>query len=288
MMDAGRLRAEAEALARALPGVSLNARAADTAHLGAAGRKRAGTGEQFWQYRHYAHEDAAQRIDWRRSARGDDLYVRESELETSRTVLFWSDPHPGFDWSGEATRLHKADAARICMLAAGLVMSKAGERIGALGSARPPAFGRAAIDKLAEDLSSGKGGDFPPPPRSQAIFVIASDFYDPVGTWRDRLAPLAAKSREGILIAVRDPIEEAFPWKGRVRFSRPGATLSRIFGRTESVREEYLARYNAHFEALEALAAGMGWQLIRHSTGAPLQRCASGLNLALERFGARL
>ena len=288
MMDAATLRAEAEALARALPGVGLNARAADTAHLGAAGRKRAGTGEQFWQYRHYAHEDAAQRIDWRRSARGDDLYVRESELETSRTVLFWSDPHQGFYWSGEPTRLHKADAARICMLAAGLILSKAGERIGALAGSRAPSFGKAAVDKLAEDLTSGNGEAFPPPPRYQSIFVIASDFYDPIDVWRDRLAPLAAKSKEGVLLAVRDPIEEAFPWKGRVRFSRPGASLSRIFGRTESIREDYLARYKAHFEALEALAAGMGWQLIRHSTGTPLQRCASDLKQALELFGARL
>ncbi|MEE2878498.1 MAG: DUF58 domain-containing protein [Pseudomonadota bacterium] len=288
MMDPATLRAEAEALARSIPGLALNARAADTAHLGAAGRKRAGTGEQFWQYRHYAEEDAAQRIDWRRSARGDDLYVREAELETSRTVLFWSDPHAGFDWSGEATRLHKADAARICMLAAGLLMSKAGERIGALGSGRTPAFGRAAVDKLAEDLIAAKGDSFPPPPRSQAIFVVASDFYDPIEVWRERLAPLAAKSREGVLIAVRDPIEESFPWKGRVRFSRPGAQLFRIFGRAESIREEYLQRYADHFAALETLAAGMGWQLIRHSTGSPLQSCASSLKQALELFGARL
>ena len=55
------LRAEAEEVARSLPGLNLKARAADAAHLGAAGRKRAGTGEQFWQYRHYSQEDTAQR-----------------------------------------------------------------------------------------------------------------------------------------------------------------------------------------------------------------------------------
>ena len=59
------LRAEAEEVARSLPGLNLKARAADAAHLGAAGRKRAGTGEQFWQYRHYSQEDTAQRIDRR-------------------------------------------------------------------------------------------------------------------------------------------------------------------------------------------------------------------------------
>ncbi|WP_233356117.1 DUF58 domain-containing protein [Henriciella aquimarina] len=288
MMDAATIRAEAEVLARSLPGVSLNARAADTAHLGAAGRKRAGTGEQFWQYRHYAQEDAAQRVDWRRSARGDELYVRETELETARTVLFWCDPHKGFDWAGEPARLHKADAARIVMLAAGLLLSKAGERIGALGSGRTPGFGKAAGDKLAEDLVSRRGENFPPPPKSQSIFVIASDFYDPVEVWRDRLAPLAAKSKEGVLLAVNDPMEASFPWKGRVRFSRPGGNLFRIFGRAETIREEYLERYQAHFEALETMAAGMGWQLVRHSTGEPLQRAAAAMKQSLELFGARL
>lgn len=287
MMSAAAIRAEAEALARGLPGVALNARAADAAHLGAAGRKRAGTGEQFWQYRHYAQEDAAQRVDWRRSARGDELFVRETELETARTILFWCDPHEGFDWAGEPARLHKADAARIAMLSAGLLLSKAGERIGALGSGRSPGFGKAAGDKLAEDLIARNGASFPAPPKSQAIFVIASDFYDPIDVWRDRLAPLAAKSKEGVLLAVSDPLEESFPWRGRVRFSRPGGQLFRIFGRAETIREDYLARYTAHFEALEAMAGGMGWHLIRHSTGTPLQRAASAMKQSLELFGAR-
>lgn len=288
MMDPATLRAEAEVLARSLPGINLQARAADAAHLGAAGRKRAGTGEQFWQYRHYTHEDAAQRVDWRRSARGDELFVRETELETARTVLFWCDPHPGFDWSGEPSRIHKADAARIIMLSAGLLLSNAGERIGVLGSGRSAGFGRAAGDKLAEDLVASQAAGFPPPPKTQSIFVVASDFYDPVPIWRDRLARLATRSGEGILLAVSDPMEEQFPWRGRVRFSRPGGKLFRIFGRAESIRDDYVRRYTRHFEELEQLAGSMGWQLLRHSTGTPLHHSGASLKQALERFGARL
>lgn len=288
MMDLAALRAEAELLARSLPGLNLKARAADAAHLGAAGRKRAGTGEQFWQYRHYADEDAAQRVDWRKSARGDELFVRETELETARTVLFWCDQSGSFNWTGQASRITKADAARIAMLAAGLLLSKAGERIGVLGSGRPASFGRAAGERLAEDLKQSSSANFPAPPRSQAIFVIASDFYDPIESWRDRLANLAARSKEGILIAVSDPLEEDFPWRGRTRFSRPGAQLFRIFGRAETVRDEYLTRFDQHFAALEQLAASFGWQLVRHSTGNHLLKLGADLKAALEIFGARL
>ena len=282
------LRAEAEAVMRALPGVNLKARAADAAHLGAAGRKRAGTGEQFWQYRHYSQEDTAQRIDWRRSARGDDVYVRETELETARTILFWCDPQEGFDWSGTPERRTKADTARILMLANGLMLSKAGERIGVLGSARKASFGKAAADKLGEDLLASGSSQFPPPPRSRAIFALASDFYDPIDVWRERLAPLARASKEGILIALSDPIEENFPWQGRVRFSRPGTPLFRLFGRAETIREQYLERFAAHAAAIENLAASFGWQYVRHSTSDDITYGAADLKQAFEAFGARL
>jgi uncharacterized protein (DUF58 family) len=287
-MELEALRAEAERVVRALPGLSLKARAADAAHLGGAGRKRAGTGEQFWQYRHYSQEDSAQRVDWRRSARGDDLYVRETELETARTVLFHCDPHQGFDWSGSSDRLTKADAARIQMLASGLLLSKAGERIGVLASQRKPSFGKAAADKLAEDLLNVSPQYLPPPPRTPAIFVVASDFYDPVDVWRDRLAPLASRSKEGILLCVTDPVEESFPWRGRVRFSRPGAELFRIFGRAESVRDAYLEKYQTHMREMEALAAGLGWQFVRHSTRQDIELGSAALKQAFERFGVRL
>ncbi|MEO0451746.1 MAG: DUF58 domain-containing protein, partial [Pseudomonadota bacterium] len=108
MISLSTLRADAEALARQLPGLSLQAAAADLVHPGAAGRKRAGSGEQFWQYRRYAQTDAADRIDWRRSARGDEYFVRETELETARTILSWVDPNAGFDWSSDPGRETKA------------------------------------------------------------------------------------------------------------------------------------------------------------------------------------
>ena len=286
-MELDALRAEAERVIRALPGLNLKARAADAAHLGAAGRKRAGSGEQFWQYRHFSQEDSAQRVDWRRSARGDDLFVRETELETARTIQFYCDPHPGFDWTGAPGRMTKADAARIMMLASGLLLSKAGERIGVLGSGRKASFGKAAADRLGEDLLNSKPAHFPPPPKSQAIFVIASDFYDPVAVWRDRLAPLAARSKEGVLLSVSDPLEETFPWQGRVRFSRPGDGLFRIFGRAETIRQRYLERLETHHAGMETLAAGMGWQYVRHSTGNGVELGGAALKAALEAFGAR-
>lgn len=284
------LRADAEALARQLPDLTLNAAAADVIHPGAASRGRVGSGEQFWQYRHYAQTDAADRIDWRRSARGDDYFVRETELETARTILFWCDPHAGFNWSGEPGRETKAYRANIMMLALAISLAKSGERIGALGSSRPPRLGRSASDRLAEELVRTTEMEQPPklsPPKSAALAVIASDFYDPIETWATRLKPLAQTCREGILLAVSDPLEHEFPFSGRTRFSRPGTALDRIFGRAETVRDDYLRRYKAHSTALTKLASDMGWAVVTHRTDMTALRGAAALNMAIEIFGAR-
>lgn len=285
MTDLAALRSQAEILASSLPALAFKSTASQAPHVGSAGRRKAGTGEHFWQYRRYAREDDAARVDWRRSARGDELFVRESELETARTALFWCDPHAGFDWRGSPERRTKADEARLMMLALGTMLSRDGDRIGVLGSGRTPSFGKRAVDRLAEDLSTDQAGDFPLPPRRPAFAVIASDFYDRVETWEERLIPLASVCREGVLLAVSDPVEIEFPFEGRVRLSRPGETLRRIFGRAQTVRETYFEKYRENRAGLEALARRLGWRFVAHDTGKVTLAGAAALKRALESYG---
>ncbi|MEO0883581.1 MAG: DUF58 domain-containing protein [Pseudomonadota bacterium] len=273
MTDLPALRLEAEALARALPRLFVRTKASEAVHLGSAGRRRAGTGEDFWQYRRYAQEDDASRVDWRRSARGDSLFVRETELETARSIHFWVDPHDGFDWTGDGARHTKADRARLLMMATANLLSREGERVGVLGGA-PAGFGKRALERLYTQLCEPLG-ETPRPPRRSGTVVVASDFYDPVSTWKARLAPLAKKARHGVLIAVSDPVEHAFPFEGRVRLSRPGSLLERILGRAETVREAYLQRFEANRAELRDLAGHLRWRLIEHETGdAPITGAA--------------
>ena len=288
MTPAADLRAEAEALARQLPGLNFKAEASEAAHIGSAGRRRAGTGEHFWQYRRYAQEDAADRVDWRRSAKGHDLFVRETELETARTVLFWCDDDPGFRWKAAGDLRTKANEATLLMLALAILLSKDGERIGALGGGRGASFGKRAVDRLSEELARGTGRSFPSPPRSAATLILASDFYDPVSEWRARLAPLAGKCPEGILLAVSSPIEVDFPFEGRVKLHRPGGALSRIFGRAETMREEYHRRFAEQRDALRELTTRMGWRFVSHVSGQPPLQSAARLKAQIESFGAKL
>src|SRR3712207_9567129 len=86
-------RGETEAalsLADRMPRVILEARrvAAAISH-GIHGRRRAGSGETFWQFRPFVAGEAAQRVDWRRPGRDDRLYVRAREGEKAPHVWTW-------------------------------------------------------------------------------------------------------------------------------------------------------------------------------------------------------
>ena len=91
----GRAVGDSRTLAASMPRMILEARrVAATVIHGLHGRRRAGPGENFWQYRRFVSGEPAARVDWRRSARDDHLYVRELEWEAAHTVWIWPDRSP--------------------------------------------------------------------------------------------------------------------------------------------------------------------------------------------------
>jgi uncharacterized protein (DUF58 family) len=261
------LKAEASALAGDLGTLTTRARAASAAHLGSAGRRKSGSGENFWQYRRHTTEDGADRIDWRRSAREEHLFVRETELETARTFLFWVDPSVGFNWSSDPKQVQKADRALVLCMALAGALSRSGERCGALGGGRGAVGGAKAPARVGEDIRDFKvDTPFPRAPRDTAAAIICSDFYSPLDAWRERLKPIAAKCRDGVLLQVCDPIEEAYPFGGRVRFFRPGEERERLIGRAESIRDGYLEKFAQRRKDMTDLAAELGWRFLNHAT----------------------
>lgn len=284
MTDLNALRAEAERLAQLLPDPDVNVVARATLHHGAAGRRRSGRGEQFWQYRRYAQTDAADRVDWRRSARSDELFVRETEMESARTFLFWSDPNPGFRWSSSPETPTKSERANALMLALGIRLAQSGERIGSFEPDRRAGIGRTAADRLSEDLLNCRL-DRPSAQKQSVATIIASDFFDSIEHWEQCLHPIAQSCEHGVLLQVIDPTERDFPFQGRVRFSKPGGTDRVTLGRAETLQAEYLAALAKQTEAIGALARSMGWIHVSHATDEPAELAASNLHAALSQLG---
>src|SRR6478609_3636968 len=139
-------------LAASMPRLILEARkiAATVIH-GLHGRRRSGSGENFWQFRRYVPGEEARRIDWRRSARDDNLYVREREWEAAHTIWIWPDRSPSMAFSSRLARESKLDRALVVAFALGEILVEAGERVGLPGLMRPTGS-RAVIDRMAESL----------------------------------------------------------------------------------------------------------------------------------------
>src|SRR3954467_11570430 len=121
----------ARTLAETVPRLILEARriAATVIH-GLPGRKRAGPGENFWQYRRFLSGEPARRVDWRRSARDGILYVRELEWEAAHTVWIWPDRSLSMRFPSQLAKESKLDRTLVIAFALAEVLVHAGERVG--------------------------------------------------------------------------------------------------------------------------------------------------------------
>src|SRR5438105_11978274 len=127
-------------LAARVPRLILEARrVASTVIHGLHGRRRAGAGENFWQYRRFTNGEPSHNVDWRRSARDDHLYVREREWEAAHTVWVWPDRSPSMVFASPLVWETKLDRALVVGFALAHVMVEGGERVGIPGLLRPTA-----------------------------------------------------------------------------------------------------------------------------------------------------
>ncbi len=287
-----RLQAGAEGLAQTLPALLLAAeRVAEIVMHGVHGRRRAGPGDEFWQYRPYAPGDAASSIDWRKSARAERAYVRETEWMAANTLWLWVQQDAGMGWRSHLARESKHARALLLALALARLTQRAGERAGVLGAPFPPDHTRAAFERMgawwwrrrpeapgnnAVESAEGEvdGGRSLPPvvavPRFSSL-VLIGDFFADAALLRRRMARLAASGARGHLLQVVDPAEESFPYEGRTRFLDMAGRRALLSERAEDLRAAYRARLQALRDELSMQARRLGWTFQVHRTDQPPQ-----------------
>jgi uncharacterized protein (DUF58 family) len=262
-----------EAASLALPPLLVKAeRVAATMILGVHGRKRAGPGESFWQFRPYAFGDSTQRIDWRRSAISDRVFIRENEWETANTLWVWSSPSARMNFKSKPEGETKKDRAIVLSLAMASLSIRAHERVGGLGSPRQPGYGKSTLYRIAEWLIATRSDDLPKPAnlQRQSAAILISDFLEPVDQLSKALTPLADLGISGHLVQVYDPVEETFPFEGRIEFVGVGQPLNYLAPKSQDIKKAYLEKYHAHNDNVRTLALRLGWSLLRHSTEQPV------------------
>jgi uncharacterized protein (DUF58 family) len=284
----------AEALGGTLPPLLVAAeRVAATVAQGVHGRRRTGRGDSFWQYRPFAEGDAAQRIDWRQSARSDRLFVRETEWEAAQTVYLWVADGAGMRWHSAAAPA-KRDRATLLTLALASLLLRAGEHVRLLGSAPHPASGRQAPPAIAAllgqaPLERGRPVEQALPPQLRmsrhAHVVLMGDFLEPLADIRTAVAYFAGIPVTGHLLQVIDPAEAELPFRGRVRFEGLGSAErtggSILVPRVEDIRSAYHQRLADQIAGIAAIAAASGWRAGLHRTDHPPGAALLGLYEAL-------
>ena len=275
---------DATSLAARLPRLALEARRIATGALhGIHGRRRAGVGENFWQFRGFMPGEPANRIDWRRSARDDGRhFVREREWEAAHTVWLWIDRSRSMDFESSLARAPKIDRALVLGLALADALVRGGERVGLLGLTNPLAS-RSVIEKLAEALAADRAGlDQPLPPAITLAplteAVIITDALSPLEEIAKTIETLAARGAKGHVLRIVDPVEETFPFDGQTELIGVEARDRLDIGDAKTFRTRYRQRMDAHDAGLREICARRGWSFDIHRTDRPASEALLALS----------
>ncbi|SHI45770.1 Protein of unknown function DUF58 [Shimia gijangensis] len=281
-----RTRAEAEA-ARLPPLLAQAEQLAGTVLLGEHGRRRAGLGDDFWQYRPVQPGDSLRMIDWRRSARSDAQFVRQREWQVAQSVMLWVDQAASMGFASTKEGVTKRDRARVLSLALSILLIRSGERVGLTGTTLPPRRGEAQILRLTEMLLTDENDDYGTPearamlPHARAVFL--SDFLGDMDAVEAALLKAADRGVRGVIFQILDPAEESFPYEGRAIFESMGGSLSHETRKASELRQRYLDRLAKRRDRLQHLARVTGWQFGSHDTGHSAQSALLWIYRALEQ-----
>ncbi|MDW3223787.1 MAG: DUF58 domain-containing protein [Paracoccaceae bacterium] len=286
------LRTGAEEQAASLPALLARAKhLAGAVLLGDHGRRRAGMGDDFWQYRPAQIGDSRRLIDHRRSARGDQEFVREREWQIAQSVMLWVDQGASMRFTSDGELPLKADRARLLGLAIAILLVRGGERVGLTGTTLPPRRGNAQVLRLAEAFTTDAADDYAPPehramiPSARAVFI--SDFMGDIAEVKLALTKAADRGVRGVLLHTLDPSEEAFPFRGRTIFESVGGSLRHETLKANDLKDRYLERLAERKAELQKLCAVTGWQYGLHHTDASAQSALLWLYRALDTGGIR-
>jgi uncharacterized protein (DUF58 family) len=282
-------RRDAATLAARLPSLIVTARQiAQSVMHGVHGRRRAGPGETFWQFRPFISGEPAAGIDWRRSARDDRAYVREREWEAAHTVWIWIDRSPSMAFVSELAQASKIERATVLGLAAADLLVRGGERVGLIGLTRPLAT-RGVIERFAEAIAlderlSNEPAPLPPqiPLTARSKVVLIGDFLSESGAIRRAIDALSAQGAQGQALMIADPIEEIFPFEGHAEFIGADGSMRLRAPRAQSLRQAYLAKLAQHRDGVRDACAARGWGFALHRTDKPAAQALLALRMRLE------
>jgi uncharacterized protein (DUF58 family) len=172
-------------------------------------------------------------------------------------------------FASKDARDSKLERAIVLSFALAELLVAGGERVGIPGLMRPSAS-RGIIDRMAlvllHDVATR---DSLPPgfvPASLAEIVVLSDFWSPLDEIAAMVAGLSASGARGVLLQIVDPVEETFPYSGRIEFTEPEGAGAIVAGRAQNWKDDYTAKLVQHRDGIRAETTRRGWLFSTHRT----------------------
>ena len=243
---------------------------AATIPTGAHGRRRSGQGQEFWQFRPAEGGDPLRLIDWRRSARSGSLHVRERERQSANTLHLWVDNSASMEFPGFGNRPPKLYRARLLALGLAILVLRGEDRVGILGGASPAGSGGRQVHRLAPELFRQGNNEYGVPPAAGNVMgqtiTLFSDFLGPWDEIEFSMRSLARRKARGVAVQLLDPVEIAFPFRGRTLFRSMQGQLEFESMRADSLRTSYQDRLRERQSRLAKLARELGWRFSAQPT----------------------
>ena len=239
---------------------------------------------EFTEYRQYTPGDDTRHLDWRVYGRSDRYYIKKFEDETNLRCQFVVDQSRSMTYgSGTYT---KAEYAATLAATLGWFLHQQGDAIGLLSfdeGIRDFLPARHRLGHLRQVIGAlqqpagGKGTDLAAPLehaaallRKRGMVVILSDFLAPWDRLEQGLSRITAGGQEVVVFQLLDPAERTFSFSQPSMFEdiESGKTL---FVDPALVRKGYLAKLEAHTNALKALCEKLGIAYQSLGTDQPLE-----------------
>tara|TARA_B100000686_G_scaffold305938_1_gene344918 strand:+ start:33334 stop:34209 length:876 start_codon:yes stop_codon:yes gene_type:complete len=266
------MRFQAEKLASITPNLSIKAnKLANTVWEGIHNRNKAGIGENFWQFKKYEYGDPIHLIDWKKSAKSENIFIQEQELSTIQNINIWRDTSNSMKYSSNKNIDTKINIADLITLTLSIILIKNGERV-RLNSLNSMNFnGEEAIKIITNEIKSKIPNKFQSNPNIEEIkngstCIFISDFLYNTEITDQTIKNLSSRNISGLLIHITDPAEKNFPYSGRINFNGLEGEDPYLIGNANAIKKDYIGAFNTHSKKIKKIAQSFRWNYFMHVT----------------------
>ena len=262
------MRLKAEELSNKIPPLYVKAdRIANTIWEGMHNRNKDGLGDNFWQFRKYEYGDPAHLIDWKKTAKSNETFIQEKELQTLQNFVIWRDTSRSMNFRSSESIDTKLYRANLFTLALTIILSKSGENIVLNGLKSKLLKGGNAVNFVSNQINEKVTDSYKSRPNINEIknnsdVILIGDFLNNINETEKTIKELSNRGINGIIIQILDPAERFFPYKGRINFNGLEGEKNILIGKAESVRNDYKKAIKIHIEKLEKLTTSYSWKYI--------------------------